>query len=74
MKTFFNYIFVVILGLLFISGLSLISGLVFMLAWNEVAPSIFKLPGMSYLQAFCFILMMGVIGSMFKSELNINKN
>jgi hypothetical protein len=47
--------------------------LVFMWCWDGFAPALFKLPTIRYWQAYALCLLLGMVASMFSTNVNVKK-
>lgn len=68
-----------LLGALLIAGLVIVMMACFVItifwtAWNELIPSVFGGPGLSWRQSGLAIVLLAIIGTCFRASITIKKN
>lgn len=74
MKTFLGILGIILGAILLAALVGAIEALIFMLLWNYVVCAIFtSLPTLSFWLAWGVLLLINIIGSAFKSTVNVRK-
>lgn len=64
---FTDKVIIAIIACLIISSCIILSGALFMVLWNITIPDVFHGPRITYLQATGISMLIGIVGSAFKS-------